>query len=178
VGVAGYAHFLSLARRSQWHEDDVDLTLDGWDDELRQLLANLCMAEVAVAQELDPLIALAGREARACLEAQQRDERRHARFFARYARAIRIGEPDEEWREQFEVRLPEIARSGSLADAVGLYHLTLEAVVLSRALRTLVEAGVAGAELVLRDERWHVGFGVRLLSDLGVPEREILAALR
>jgi ribonucleoside-diphosphate reductase beta chain len=178
VGVAGYAHFLALAQRAQWDENDVDLTLDVWDDELRQLLANLCMAEVAVAEELDPLIAAAGPEARACFEAQQRDERRHARFFARYARAVGIGAPDDEWREQFLVQLPAVARSGSLADAVGLYHMTLEAVVLSRALRTLVAAGVSGAELVLRDERWHIGFGVRVLKDLGVEEREILAGLR
>ena len=36
MGVAGYAHFLALAQRSQWDENDVVLTLDGWDDERRQ----------------------------------------------------------------------------------------------------------------------------------------------
>jgi ribonucleoside-diphosphate reductase beta chain len=179
VGVAGYAHFLALAERARWDEDDVVLTPEAFrDDGLRTLLANLCMAETAVADELDPIIAMAPPEARACFEAQQRDEERHARFFARYAAEARPGEPDEEWRERFLVQLPEAARSGSLRDAVGLYHMVLEAVVLKRALNTLLAAGVAGAELVLRDERWHIGFGLRVLSDLGVPEREILAALR
>jgi ribonucleoside-diphosphate reductase beta chain len=177
VGVAGYAHFLALAERVRWDEDEVELTRGVWDEELRQLLANLCMAEIAVAAELEPLIAAAEPDARLCFEAQQRDERRHARFFARYAGLLGVGEPDEEWRELFEVRLPDVARSGSLADAVGLYHMVLEGAVLTTALHTLVGAGVAGAELVLRDERWHVGFGVRVLKDLGVPEREILAGL-
>jgi ribonucleoside-diphosphate reductase beta chain len=177
VGVAGYEHFLALARRAQWDENDVDLTLDVWDDALRQLLANLCLAETAVAEELDPILAAAPAEARPCFEAQQRDERRHARFFARYARAVGIGEPDAEWVDLFAVQLPAVARSGSLTDAVGLYHMLLEGVVLTRALHTLVDAGVAGAELVLRDERWHIGFGVRVLRDLGVPERAILSDL-
>jgi ribonucleoside-diphosphate reductase beta chain len=176
VGVAGYAHFLRLAARAQWDEDDVELTLGGWDDERRQLLANLCMAEVAVASELDPIIALAPAEARRCFELQQGDEQRHARFFARYARVLDLPEPEDEWRERFEVELPHVARAGSLGDAVGLYHLVLEAAMLRPALQRL--DGVAGVDRVLRDERWHIGFGVRLLSDLGVPERQILAALR
>jgi len=52
----------------------------------------------------------------------------------------------------------------------------LEAAVLKPALQAL--AGVAGVELVLRDERWHIGFGMRLLTDLGLSQREILAGLR
>jgi ribonucleoside-diphosphate reductase beta chain len=175
VGVAGYAHFLALAQRSQWDENAVVLTLDGWDDERRQLLANLCLAEVAVAEELDPIIALAPAEARRCLELQQRDEERHARFFARYAAALDLPGPDDEWRELFTERLPAAARSGSLREAVGLYHHVLEAKVLTGALRAL---DVAGIDLVLRDERWHIGLGLRLLTDLGVPQREILSALR
>jgi ribonucleoside-diphosphate reductase beta chain len=178
VGVAGYAHFLALAERARWDENDVDLTLDVWDDRTRPLLANLCMAEAAVADELEPIIAIAPPAARPCFEAQRRDEERHARLFARYAAEVRPGEPDAEWRERFLVQLPRAARSGSLREAVGLYHMVLEAVVLKGALDALVAAGVAGAELVLRDERWHIGFGLRVLSDLGVPEREILAALR
>jgi ribonucleoside-diphosphate reductase beta chain len=193
VGVAGYAHFLALAERAQWDEEDVDLREDarrwrapvaggglapGERERLGTLVANFLLAETAVAAELDPIIALAPPQAQACFAAQQRDEERHARFFARYAAEVGTGEPDEEWRELFEERLPAAARSGSLREAVGLYHMVLEAVVLKRALHTLVAAGVAGAELVLRDERWHIGFGVRVLSDLGVPEREILSALR
>jgi ribonucleoside-diphosphate reductase beta chain len=176
VGVAGYAHFLALAQRSQWDENAVVLTLDGWDDERRQLLANLCMAEVAVAEELDPIIALAPVEARPVLELQQGDERRHARFFARYGAVIDTPPPDDEWRERFEAELPRVARAGSLRDAVGLYHHVLEAAVLRPALQQL--ADVAGVDLVLRDERWHIGLGLRVLTDLGVPQREVLFALR
>ncbi len=176
MGVAGYAHFLALAQRSQWDENDVPLTLDGWDDERRRLLANLCMAETAVAGELDPIIALAPAEARPCLELQRGDEERHARFFARYAAAVETPAPDEAWRERFEVELPRVAREGSLREAVGLYHHVLEAAVLRPALQQLGD--VAGVDLVLRDERWHIGFGMRLLTDLGVTQREILASLR
>ncbi len=176
MGVAGYAHFLALAHRSQWDENAVVLTLDGWDDDRRQVLANLCMAEVAVAEELDPIMALAPAQARRCLEMQQGDERRHARFFARYAAAVETPEPEPEWRERFEVELPRVAREGILRDAVGLYHHVLEAAVLKPALQRL--DGVAGVELVLRDERWHIGFGMRLLADLGLSQREILAGLR
>jgi ribonucleoside-diphosphate reductase beta chain len=176
VGVAGYAHFLALAQRSQWDENAVVLTLDGWDDERRQVLANLCMAEVAVATELRPVIARAPAEARACLELQRGDEERHARFFARYAEAVETPEPELEWRDRFEVELPRVAREGSLRDAVGLYHHVLEAAVLKPALQRL--DGVAGVDLVLRDERWHIGFGMRLLADLGLSQREILAGLR
>jgi ribonucleoside-diphosphate reductase beta chain len=176
VGVAGYAHFLALARRSQWDENAVELTLDGWDDARRQVLANLCMAEVAVAGELDPIIELAPPEAIACLRLQQGDERRHARLFARYAAAVETPEPDPRWRERFEVELPRVARTGSLREAVGLYHHVLEAAVLKPALQRL--DGVAGVDRVLRDERWHIGFGMRLLTDLGVSQRKILAGLR
>jgi ribonucleoside-diphosphate reductase beta chain len=176
VGVAGYAHFLALAQRAQWDEREVELTLGGWDDERRQLLANLCLAETAVTEELDPIIALAPPEARPCLELQRGDEERHARFFARYAAHVDTPEPDDAWRERFEVELPRVAREGSLGEAVGLYHLVLEAAMLRPALQRLQD--VAGVDRVLRDERWHIGLGVRVLTDLGVPQREILATLR
>jgi ribonucleoside-diphosphate reductase beta chain len=176
VGVAGYAHFLALARRAQWDENDVELTLDGWDDERRQVLANLCMAEVAVAQELDPIIARAPAAAKPCFELQRGDEQRHARFFARYATHVETPEPNDEWRERFEEELPRVARTAGLGESVGLYHLVLEASMLRPALQRLED--VAGVDRVLRDERWHIGFGVRVLTDLGVPQREILATLR
>jgi ribonucleoside-diphosphate reductase beta chain len=176
VGVAGYAHFLALARRSQWDENEVELTLHGWTPERRQVLANLCLAEVAVAGELDPIIAVAPPEAQPVLALQQGDERRHARFFARYAAAVGTPAPDQGWRHRFEVELPRVARAGSLRDAVGLYHHVLEASMLRPALHAL--DGVAGVDLVLRDERWHIGFGMRLLTDLGLSQREILAGLR
>ena len=81
-----------------------------------------------------------------------------------------------EFLDLFEVRLPAAARSlaageSGLADAVGLYHMVLEGVVFGAGLQALVEAAAGlpglrrGAELVLRDERWHIGFGARCLQD-------------
>ena len=58
-------------------------------------------------------------------------------------------------------------------EAVGLYHMVLEGVVFTagqlRAARARSTTGcpacAQGMELVLRDERWHVGFGTRCLAD-------------
>jgi ribonucleoside-diphosphate reductase beta chain len=187
VGVVGYGHFLALAERVRWDERTIDLRSDAalWADERERLLATIagfCVAETAVAEELTPVAAAAGwagSEMRACFEAQQRDERRHARFFARVAREVVGVEPDAlrahadpEWRDRFEVQLPAVARAGCLVDAVGLYHMVLEGVVLTQALHTLIDGplpGLAhGAALILRDERWHIGFGVRCLRDAGL----------
>ena len=83
----------------------------------------------------------------------------------------------------FEERLPVLARAlagvapaPSLAEAVALYHLVLEGVLFTAGqhalLGLLVRAepplpGLArGVELVLADERWHIGFGARLLEEL------------
>ncbi len=83
----------------------------------------------------------------------------------------------------FEERLPVLARvlageapAPSLAEAVALYHLVLEGVVFTAGqhalLGLLVRAepplpGLArGVELMLADERWHIGFGARLLEEL------------
>lgn len=92
---------------------------------------------------------------------------------------------DARFADLFEVRLPAVARelatgapNGSLADAVALYHLLLEGVVftagqlgllglLERADPPLPGLG-HGVELVLADERWHIGFGTRLLEEIGV----------
>jgi ribonucleoside-diphosphate reductase beta chain len=94
----------------------------------------------------------------------------------------------------FEERLPATAlrlaedREG-LTTAVGLYHMVLEGVVLLAGQNALLDtldrlsAGLPcvrrGVELVLRDERWHIGFGTRLVqgSDLGHDEVEELLAL-
>lgn len=71
--------------------------------------------------------------------------------------------------------LPSDAES-RLGDAVVLYHLLLEGIVFAAGqammLRVLAEVEPAlpglreGVERVLADERWHVGFGARLLEDL------------
>jgi ribonucleoside-diphosphate reductase beta chain len=134
---------------------------------------------------------------------QRRDEIRHARLFDRIgAEVLRLpGETPEERRtaarelappallELFEERLP--ALSAELADgraeldqAVGLYHMLLEGVVFDAGQRALLddlEDGVLpgvreGIGRVERDERWHIGFGVRCLID-AEPSLELLEGL-
>jgi ribonucleoside-diphosphate reductase beta chain len=179
--IAGYEHFLGLASRLQWDEEAIDLSGDAeLDDELLELVAGFCVGEAGVAEHLAPFLSdgLAGE----CFAAQQRDEDRHERFFARYAAAIGLTDPrahlPEAFLELFEQRLPE-AVQGAPADAVGLYHMVLEGVVFTAGQLALLErldasprwpGLLAGTELVLRDERWHVGFGARCLQDAGLSD--------
>jgi ribonucleoside-diphosphate reductase beta chain len=113
---------------------------------------------------------------------------RHARFFARAARELGLGEPralvSPAFLELFEARLPEAAAAAAddLGAAVGVYHMVLEGVVFTAGQYALLERldlrlpGLRrGTELVLRDERWHVGFGTRCLIDAGLDEAAILA---
>lgn len=125
---------------------------------------------------------------------QARDEARHARFFDRVAAEV-LGVPGQYPRERldalrasvgsdlvalFEERLPELARqvadgTAGVTAGVGLYHMVLEGVVLlagqNAMLDTLESLSVnmpglrKGMELVLRDERWHIGFGSRVVQD-------------
>ena len=120
--------------------------------------------------------------------AQARDEARHARFFDRVVSEV-VGVPGKNLDERLEVlreristdlvelfeeRLPAIAEQvaddhENLTSAVGLYHMILEGVVLTAGQHALLDAleklsvpmpGMRkGMELVLRDERWHIGFG-------------------
>jgi ribonucleoside-diphosphate reductase beta chain len=123
---------------------------------------------------------------------QRRDEQRHAKLFDRIgAEVLELpGDTPAERREAarayvppamlelFEERLPAIAaelaagRTG-LSEGVSLYHMLLEGVVFDAGQRALLDEladgalpGVcAGVELVERDERWHVGFGLRCLIE-------------
>ena len=184
---ADYPHFLGLAERAQWDEARIDLRADAqaWPQvatpRLTELVAGFTVGEQGVAEHLH---AFADGPAAACFEAQQRDERRHARFFARYAATIGMDDPrahvSPAFLELFEIRLPEAA-AGAPGEAVGLYHMVLEGVVFTAgqlALLELVDERLPGlklgAELVLRDERWHVGFGARCLADLDFDEAAIL----
>lgn len=166
---------------------------------LRRLVAGFVVGERSVAAHLGPFAAAADAEAAACFAAQSRDEARHARFFARAAReAVDVPEPEAvvgaDFADLFRQRLPDVARELSvgaqgLGEAVTLYHMVLEGTVFTAGLLALIrllETKVAGEEptglltgarLVLRDERWHLGLGVRALADVGVAA-DALAATR
>ena len=134
--------------------------------------------------------------------AQARDEARHARFFDRLVREV-CGVPgttmservdalrdriSTELVELFEERLPAIARGladsdEDLTTAVGLYHMILEGVVLTAGQHALLDAleklsvpmpGMRkGMELVLRDERWHIGFGSRVIQSADLVDNDL-----
>jgi ribonucleoside-diphosphate reductase beta chain len=123
---------------------------------------------------------------------QRRDEQRHARLFDRIAaEVLRLpGETPAERRaaareyttpailELFEEQLPTIAAElaagqTGLSEGVSLYHMLLEGVVFNAGTHALLDdladgalPGVReGVERIERDERWHVGFGLRCLIE-------------
>ena len=190
--IAGYQHFLRLASRVQWDEAEIDLSADAeaWpevaDERLYELVAGFLIGEEGVAEHLGHFFT--DRHAKEVFDVQRRDEERHARFFARYATAVGIDDPrahvSPEFAEWFDVRLPEAARRSGV-EAVGLYHMVLEGVVFTAGQYALLERlddrlpGLKrGMELVLRDERWHVGFGTRCLADAELSEADIEAILQ
>jgi ribonucleoside-diphosphate reductase beta chain len=71
-----------------------------------------------------------------------------------------------------------------VADGVLVYHLVLEGLVFNSGQHALLERlehlplpGLrAGVERVARDERWHVGLGVRVLQERGL-DADAAAAL-
>jgi len=171
------------------------------------LIAGFCIAESAVSGHLGSFQAAASDDwVAACFRAQARDEHRHARFFDRVAAEVAavpgagIAARQDvlrtlvspELAALFEERLPATAlclaedREG-LTAAVGLYHMVLEGVVLlagqNAMLDTLDRLSVGlpgvrrGVELVLRDERWHIGFGTRLVQGAGLAQDEVEALL-
>jgi ribonucleoside-diphosphate reductase beta chain len=171
------------------------------------LIAGFCIAESAVSGHLGSFQAAASDDwVAACFRAQARDEHRHARFFDRVAAEVAavpgagIAARQDVLRTLvspelvalFEERLPATAlrlaedRSG-LTAAVGLYHMVLEGVVLLAGQNAMLDtlgrlsAGLPGVrrgvELVLRDERWHIGFGTRLVQGAGLGPDEVEALL-
>jgi len=160
-----------------------------------------------VAEHLGPFGAMASDPVVArCFAAQERDEARHSRFFDRVARDVLRAPGDTAGERRaalrgllapafldlFERRLPEVADAltrgdGRLERAVALYHMVLEGVVFTAgqlaALQLLDERpelpGLRdGMERILRDERWHVGFGGRCLQDAGLDPVEVADVLR
>ena len=131
---------------------------------------------------------------------QRRDEQRHARLFDRIGdevlglagtspaerRAAARAHVTPAMLELFEERLPTTAaelaagRIG-LAEGVSLYHMLLEGVVFDAGQQALLDdladgalPGVRkGVERVERDERWHVGFGLRCLIE-SQPSQELI----
>jgi len=123
---------------------------------------------------------------------QRRDEQRHARLFDRIAtdvlglagatpterRAAAQAHVPAAFLELFVERLPATAAElaaghTGLAEGVSLYHMLLEGVVFDAGQCALLDdladgalPGVReGVERVERDERWHVGFGLRCLIE-------------
>src|ERR1700743_645706 len=143
---------------------------------------------------------------RAPVRAQARDEHRHARFFDRVAAEV-VAVPGDGVTARldvlrtlvspdlvalFEERLPAHALSPAqdrveLTAAVGVYHMVLEGAVLLAGQNAMLDAlaelpvplpGVRrGVELVLRDERWHMGFGTRLAQNAKLGRDEVAALL-
>jgi len=137
-----------------------------------------------------------------CFESQARDEARHARFFDRVVTEV-AGIPGKNMNERLEVlrervspellelfeeRLPALAQGladedEDLTSAVGLYHMILEGVVLTAGQHALLDAleklsvpmpGMRkGMELVLRDERWHIGFGSRVIQSADLVDNDL-----
>jgi len=169
---------------------------------LTTLLAGFRVAEDAVAEHLTPFADVAEHVDTMMMWIfflQRRDEDRHALFFDRVAAEVLQlpGDTPAERRaaarehvppallELFEVRLPAAAadlaaqRTGIL-DGVRLYHMVLEGAVFTAGQRALLDdladgalPGVReGVEHVELDERWHVGFGVRCLTE--AQDRETL----
>ena len=162
---------------------------------LTTLLAGFRVAEDSVAEHLTPFADRAEHVDTMMMWIfflQRRDEDRHARFFDRIAAQILglSGDTPAERRaaaralvpapllELFEVTLPAVtaelaAGRADVLDGVRLYHMVLEGAVFSAGQRALLEdlddgalpgirEGVTRIEL---DERWHVGFGVRCLTE-------------
>jgi ribonucleoside-diphosphate reductase beta chain len=123
---------------------------------------------------------------------QRRDEQRHAQLFDRIGaevlglpgatpadrRAAARAHVPAPFLELFEVRLPAMAAElaaghTGLAEGISLYHMLLEGVVFDAGQHALLGdladgalPGVReGVERVERDERWHVGFGLRCLIE-------------
>jgi len=167
---------------------------------LTTLLAGFRVAEDSVAEHLVPFADRAEHGDTMMMWLfflQRRDEDRHTQLFDRIAgEVMRLpGDTPAERRtaaralvpdalaELFEQRLPAMA--GELAagraeilDGVALYHMILEGAVFSAGQKALLDdladgvlPGIReGVERVEKDERWHVGFGVRCLTEAQRPD--------
>ena len=163
--------------------------------------------EDSVADNLSPYIDAAPREEQKYfLATQQVDEARHAVFFHRFFKEV-IGAGDSVgstlastesqlgwgYRNVFD-RLDrmadELRRDRSLpkfAQAIALYHMVVEATLAQPGQHFIedyfAKAGTmpgfsSGMENVSRDEQRHIGFGVKVLTELFEESDECKAAVR
>ncbi len=184
--------------RTDWHETFSDLERRAalWN------YAMFFHGEDSVTDNLSPFIDAAPREEQKYfLATQQVDEARHAVFFGRFMREVvergdSIGtsleatRPELSWgfRKVFgrlDKMADELRRDRSrpqLAAAVTLYHVIVEASLAQPGQhfiedyleRESVLPGFrAGMRNVSRDEQRHIGFGVKLLSDLRREDPEV-----
>jgi hypothetical protein len=163
--------------------------------------------EDSVADNLSPYIdAAPHEEQKYFLATQQVDEARHAVFFGRFLReVVGVGgsdiastldaiEPQLTWGfKRLFRRLDEMAdelrkdRSRpKLAAAIALYHLMIEAAVAQAGQhfiqsyleeREILPGFREGIDNVTSDEQRHIGFGVKLLSDLQAEDSDCAAAV-
>ncbi len=171
------------------------------------LIAGFVIAETSVSTQLGAYQLVASDESmKKVFQSQIRDEVRHARFFDLVCAEV-VGVPgdDREARRDalrahvstelvdlFEERLPVTAQRlaeehEGLTAAVGLYHMVIEGVVLLAGQHAMLDAleglsvglpGVRkGMELVLRDERWHIGFGSRIVQTAAIGRDQAEAML-
>ncbi|MBA2639063.1 MAG: ribonucleotide-diphosphate reductase subunit beta [Nocardioidaceae bacterium] len=171
------------------------------------LIAGFVIAETSVSGQLVSYqVAASDDSMEAAFRAQARDEARHARFFDLVSAEV-AGVPganpaarrdalrahvSTELVDLFEERLPAAAQRlaeehEGLTAAVGLYHMVIEGVVLLAGQHALLDTleglsvGLPGArkgmELVLRDERWHIGFGSRIVQSAAIGRDEADALL-
>jgi ribonucleoside-diphosphate reductase beta chain len=169
-------------------------------ERLTTLLAGFRVAEDAVAEHLVPFADRAEHVDTMMMWLfflQRRDEDRHTVLFDRIAAEVlklpgdSPAERQEAARaivpaplvELFEVRLPALAAElaagrAEILDGVALYHMVLEGAVFTAGQRALLDdladgvlpGTLEGIGRVERDERWHVGFGVRCLTEAKRPD--------
>jgi ribonucleotide reductase beta subunit family protein with ferritin-like domain/putative sterol carrier protein len=177
--------------RVDWHEtfNDLERKAALWNYSL------FFHGEDSVTDNLSPYIDAAPREEQKYfLATQQVDEARHSVFFGRFMKEV-VGRgetiagslaatlPELTWgfRKTFE-KLDQVAdglrkdkSKPNLAAAILMYHLIVEA-TLAQPGQHFIEGYVnergilpgfsAGMENVSKDEQRHIGFGVKILSDL------------
>jgi hypothetical protein len=191
------------ADRRQWEEEFTEFERKAalWN------YALFFWGEDAVADGLSPYIDAAPlEEQKYFLATQQVDEARHAVFFARFMHEVcGIGDgtvhegleaikPQLTWGfrkifDRLEQMSDELRRDPSLprlAAAIALYHIVIEATLAQPGQhfitsylheRDLLPGFREGMDRVAQDEQRHIGFGVKLLSDLVAADPECKPAV-